>query len=679
MYSLYYTKEHIQRLVCLCTLLFVVVCGMFAAPQELFRIGLTGSAGLNMHNGTLTTNDGLLECGKFTDATTPGWTVGNSFWYPLTENIVFNPRLQYWKADGVFTAPNDVQPNVALPNGTLVRMNSEYRVSTSLDYINLDLLALWYPIERLFLGFGPQVGCNLRAAFEQTETILEPSFLEFTQGGRERTFLSSSFAQNNTSANLRIAVSALAGYDIPTTADLVISPEIGYTYGFTNILNTSDWSVHYLHAGVTVAWSVKSAPEPLPAQPTPPADAKPVIVAEAARPVRSMSVDVSGKMSDGSIIPGADILIHEERIGDVAPLLPFVFFDAGSASVPARYKEFAGMSFDERMLQDSILGLYHNLLNIVGSRLRLYPDANLVIQGFCEPLDGETDTTLALQRARSVKDFLANSWRISESRIQIKSGTLPAVVSNRAAQDGREENRRAELSSADPRILAPIQLAFTKRNVEPRELVIKPVFSTQDDIAEKEARLIMNGNQVGSSIPISGAEAVWTVNAGSLTEVLGVKNSVTGEVNVSVRYSDGQTDARSSLMSVRRIVQSRRYSNELVRDSVIERFRLIFFDFDKPVISSFNKSILDLIRSRMRTNSAIRITGFTDRMGSVPYNTELSRRRAEAIEADIKQRIVPNHVSLQAAGPTLIYNNELPEGRWYNRTVLIEIATPAEE
>jgi outer membrane protein OmpA-like peptidoglycan-associated protein len=116
----------------------------------------------------------------------------------------------------------------------------------------------------------------------------------------------------------------------------------------------------------------------------------------------------------------------------------------------------------------------------------------------------------------------------------------------------------------------------------------------------------------------------------------------------------------------------------VVNDSIIERFRLIFFDFDAPTVSAFNSSMVDLVRSRIRTTSSVRITGLTDRLGPVERNQGLSLARAQSIDASIKQRIVPERVSVKGAGPELIYNNDLPEGRLYNRTVLIEVATPVD-
>src|SRR5262245_56943406 len=104
----------------------------------------------------------------------------------------------------------------------------------------------------------------------------------------------------------------------------------------------------------------------------------------------------------------------------------------------------------------------------------------------------------------------------------------------------------------------------------------------------------------------------------------------------------------------------------------------MFFDFDTPNVSDFNAQVVKLIQDRMRTSSAVRITGVTDRTGEASYNQTLSTKRAEATAKRIQSRIVPEQLRAIGTGETLIYNNDLPEGRFYNRTVVIEIATPIE-
>nr|MCU0331390.1 OmpA family protein [Candidatus Kapabacteria bacterium] len=112
--------------------------------------------------------------------------------------------------------------------------------------------------------------------------------------------------------------------------------------------------------------------------------------------------------------------------------------------------------------------------------------------------------------------------------------------------------------------------------------------------------------------------------------------------------------------------------------SIIERYRLVFFEFDAATISVLDAPTIDLIRKRMRTSSRVTITGLTDRIGDAKYNTGLSQRRADAVRSAIVERIVPEAMVASGAGPKAIHDNDLPEGRMYNRTVVLEVATPVE-
>jgi outer membrane protein OmpA-like peptidoglycan-associated protein len=76
--------------------------------------------------------------------------------------------------------------------------------------------------------------------------------------------------------------------------------------------------------------------------------------------------------------------------------------------------------------------------------------------------------------------------------------------------------------------------------------------------------------------------------------------------------------------------------------------------------------------------STASIKGSTDRLGELRYNVNLSTDRARAVEAYL--RSVAPQVSIDSVtgvGPAdLPYDNSLPEGRFYCRTVSLTITTP---
>lgn len=84
--------------------------------------------------------------------------------------------------------------------------------------------------------------------------------------------------------------------------------------------------------------------------------------------------------------------------------------------------------------------------------------------------------------------------------------------------------------------------------------------------------------------------------------------------------------------------------------------------------------MIDMIRYRITPTTNIRIIGYTDRLGNLPYNVRLAERRAQVIARALG---VEQHATIIAEGSrTLLYDNTLPEGRFYSRTIVIELDQP---
>jgi outer membrane protein OmpA-like peptidoglycan-associated protein len=117
------------------------------------------------------------------------------------------------------------------------------------------------------------------------------------------------------------------------------------------------------------------------------------------------------------------------------------------------------------------------------------------------------------------------------------------------------------------------------------------------------------------------------------------------------------------------VVRKRR---EQIEDYEIERFSLILFDFDKAEIVGSNSKVVDFIASRTRPESQIEIRGYTDRTGDEMYNQQLSERRALATKAALNRS---DAVAIGIGERQLLYDNDLPEGRFYCRTVQVTVKT----
>jgi outer membrane protein OmpA-like peptidoglycan-associated protein len=105
----------------------------------------------------------------------------------------------------------------------------------------------------------------------------------------------------------------------------------------------------------------------------------------------------------------------------------------------------------------------------------------------------------------------------------------------------------------------------------------------------------------------------------------------------------------------------------------------IYFDTDKAVIKPESRPTLDeiakLLRGQPRLN--VVIVGHTDSQGAYDYNMDLSRRRAEAIAAELAKSYQIARTRLRTAGVGFLApvgSNASEDGRALNRRV--ELVAP---
>lgn len=104
----------------------------------------------------------------------------------------------------------------------------------------------------------------------------------------------------------------------------------------------------------------------------------------------------------------------------------------------------------------------------------------------------------------------------------------------------------------------------------------------------------------------------------------------------------------------------------------------IFFEFDKVDLTPQALNILDKIYTNLADlldSTKFKIVGYTDNVGSVIYNLELSKLRAKAVGNYFKERGA-NENKIKEYGKGLsnpIADNNTEEGRAKNRRVEITI------
>ena len=108
----------------------------------------------------------------------------------------------------------------------------------------------------------------------------------------------------------------------------------------------------------------------------------------------------------------------------------------------------------------------------------------------------------------------------------------------------------------------------------------------------------------------------------------------------------------------------------------------ILFEFDKSkTIASYEKFLTDIVTPLIPDNGKVIIHGHTDIVGEEAYNDNLSRERAQDAQSIFERAITSSGkrgITFESFGfgENLKYapfDNNFPEERFYNRTVIIDI------
>ncbi|MEP7220313.1 MAG: OmpA family protein, partial [Bacteroidota bacterium] len=143
---------------------------------------------------------------------------------------------------------------------------------------------------------------------------------------------------------------------------------------------------------------------------------------------------------------------------------------------------------------------------------------------------------------------------------------------------------------------------------------------------------------------------------------------------LEVRDGAGQTFTTNGTLPVEQVTV-RKKRVERIADKQIDRYSLIIFDFDKGDLNETNRKIAQFIKARIRPTAAVTIEGSTDRIGEAEYNKRLSEERARSTA----RALGVAGGTVRGIGESGLYDNDLPEGRFYCRTVSIVVETPVVE
>lgn len=531
--------------------------------------------------------------------------------------------------------------------------NCPATLSTNTSYVSVEpSLRIGIPSSGLFFFAGPSVDINMSKDFTYTQ-------------------LNQSDTQSELTEMHKILVSGQvgAGYDIniskaSSKTQVNLSPFVSFhPYFGRSPRAIESWSITTLRAGIALKFGKSHQAEPIPA----------VIVA---------AKDVVFSVREPKMVP------LKREVSETLPLLNSIFFDEGMVSIPARYvllNQEQASAFTETQLQKESnqnmpgrsarqLNVYHNILNILGDRLRTNPSATIMLTG-----SSVTGTTDGKAYAESVKQYLVSAFGVDASRMDISARIKPVSPSEqpggtRELKLLRTEDTRVDISSTSNELLAevggglmkPVQIMATQTdpldshvvfNVEGAQELLK---SWSINITDGQGAVQHYGPYTSETESVPGAS------------ILG--NSPTGNYKVILLETTKMGALKEKTKTIRLVKQDVKVKQGL-------RYSIVF-DFDKTqTIASYNKFLTEVVAPLISDGSTVMIHGHTDVIGTDDYNQKLSVGRAKQTQEVIEK-------ALKAAGKRNVkfetlgfgeddahapFENGLPEERFYNRTVIIDI------
>lgn len=389
-----------------------------------------------------------------------------------------------------------------------------------------------------------------------------------------------------------------------------------------------------------------------------------------------------GVESDGRIINKPIFKIDLNTSNKYEALLPYVFYEEGSDIIPDRYyklnnSQVANFTIDQ-LWYKSTINIYHDILNIIGKRLTMYQKSVLTIQGNNANTGIEKENTeLSRRRAENVKQYLQDIWGIKENRLIVKAGNLPKAKSLPIDDpETAQENRRVEFSSNDYRVIEPLDLKNTMATSNPPKVRFNVQGAADFGIASYTIDAIQagfNGNSFKQTETSSLPNTIdWEI---AKNQALTPKLAKPVTCTLTIIDKKGNSKMVGTDQMDIDLITIERKIKEHINGYEVDSFSLILFDFNKSDVEDENKKIIAAIQKRVKKGSEISVTGTTDRIGTEEYNTRLSQERANAVKAAINRK---GSVSIGKGEQDLRFDNDLPEGRFYCRTVNVVVRTLVE-
>lgn len=625
-----------------------------------FKIGLAAGANVNFYTGTTQRlNDDL--------------TVPTAFRRGTGLGLFAAPVLEYHQPESLFgvmlQAGYDSRRSSF--NQVITPCNCEADLKTNLGYITIEPSLRFTPFRSEFYLFaGPRFAFNLSKKFTYSQKA-NPDII----GQEDMEDVNGDFSHVNT---MLLSMQVGAGYDIrvsPQTkrTQLIVSPFVAFHPYFGQESRTIEtWNVSTLRVGVAFKVGSGQKIENQTAVASPPV----------AAPIAAVKF---------SVISPKNIPI-ERRVNEIFPLRNYIFFDEGSNTIPDRYvllskdqvkdfKEDQLEVFKPKKLSgrsDRAMVVYYNLINIVGDRMNTNPQATITLVG-----SSETSNADGRAMAESVKNYLTDIFSIDPKRINIEGREKPKAESG---PDGgtmdlallRADDRRVSIESSSAAMLMEFQSG--------PNAPLKPVNFEVVQKAPLDSYITFVAE---GSDKVFSSWSVETKDKNGLLKTFGPytqeKVSIPGQSVLGTNPDGKYTVTMIGTTNNNQIVKEEKSVDMVLWKPGVDEIGMrysVIYEFNKSTsISIYEKYLTEIVAKKIPSNSKVIIHGYSDIIGDKENNIKLSEARANDVKTILEKALAKMDVKgvkfdVYGFGEDknlAPFDNDLPEGRFYNRTVIIDI------
>ncbi|MEX2403970.1 MAG: OmpA family protein [Balneolales bacterium] len=619
-----------------------------------WKFGLTGAGNFNFYQGT-------------TQDLAPGAFAPQAFNHGNGLGLYVGPMIEYRRPNSVlgFMLQAGYDSRRGTWDQVMTPCNCPADLSTELSYISVEPSLTVAPFKSNFYLFaGPRLAFGLNKSFEY-EQGANPDFPNSSQPVNKSGDFSN---MDKTQLSLQLG----AGLDIPISSSskktqFMLSPFVSFQPYFGQTPRSIEtWNITTIRTGVSIKFGRGKRIEAT----------APVAIAPAAPVNFTVNSPVNAPVNVSFI--------------ESFPLRNYVFFDVESTSIPDRYiklNKVQAENFSEDQLgrfnQITASGrsarqmtVYYNILNILGDRMVTNPGSTITLVGLSEQNMRE-----ARQRAESVKSYLVTTFGVNRSRITTDGVVKSSVSSNQNKINSdsellRQESNRVSIESNTIELLKEYQTgpdaplgsiaisehapldSYVTINVAGAANAFK---SWKLEVSDENGKMKTFGPYYRDNVRLSGKSIMGSRTRGDYTFTM-VGETQNGR---TVR----ENERAEVILWVTPVVEhGKRYS--------------VLYEFDNSTVTAaYEKYLLDVVSPAIPEGSTIRIQGYSDTIGDRAYNQQLSESRAANVKAILQNGLTQagrTDVKFEVKShggviPQSQFGNSLPEERFYNRTVLIDI------